>query len=113
MLLDIKRVPSVHFSCLCLCLKDDAAAAVAVSTSTENHKEAKKPSGDDSPECPPPTQASPPSVETHAGTTSLPSQSWQANMGLVVGAVFFMVVGIVVGRWSATRSGYYNLSEAV
>lgn len=115
--LDTIRALCMH-ELLCLSLPGlqadaDATATVAVST-TNQQKGVKHPSGDDTSECPPSTHASSSTVETYPGNASLlPSKSWQANIGLVVGGLFFTVVGVVLGRWSATRAGYYNLSEAV
>lgn len=71
----------------------------------------------------PPAKTSPPSSGT-AGSTqaaggaqsaAVPTAlvSWQDKIGLGVGALFFTVVGIVVGRWSATRAGYHSLSDPV
>ncbi|CAM9381692.1 unnamed protein product [Ascophyllum nodosum] len=44
---------------------------------------------------------------------SLPVGRWESTVYMMVGALFFVVSGVVIGRWSATRSGYVNLSEAV
>ncbi|CAM9136658.1 unnamed protein product [Ectocarpus sp. 13 AM-2016] len=68
-----------------------------------------------------PVKTSPPSSATAGSTqaadrtqsTAVPTTlvSWQDKIGLGVGALFFTVVGIVVGRWSATRAGYLALSD--
>lgn len=42
-----------------------------------------------------------------------PKAPWDFGVGLVIGAMFFVVAGVVIGRWSATRAGYVNLSEPV
>lgn len=39
------------------------------------------------------------------------TKPWDFGVVLVIGAVFFVVTGVVIGRWSATRAGYMNLSE--
>lgn len=65
------------------------------------------------PLCPPATASLPPAHSPGPADGSPPPAlaSWQDTIGLVVGALFFTVVGVVVGRWSATRSGYYNLND--
>lgn len=73
--------------------------------SSGGQKGVKHPFGHDS-KCPPPAAAGPPGAAAF-----LPPSSWQARVGLAVGAAFFVAVGIVFGRWSATRAGYVNLSD--
>lgn len=87
--------------------QDDHAATATVEASSDGHKGIKHPSGDVS-KCPPTAAAGPPG----AAAFLLPS-SWQAHVGLAVGAAFFVVIGIVLGRWLATRSGYVILSDPV
>lgn len=70
-------------------------------------------SEDSAPLCPPATTPLPAAHPTGPTDGSAPPAlaSWQNKIGLVVGALFFTVVGVVVGRWSATRAGYYSLTD--
>ncbi|CAM9850452.1 unnamed protein product [Scytosiphon promiscuus] len=65
------------------------------------------------PLCPPATTPLPAAHSTGPADGSPPPAlaSWQNTIGFVVGALFFTVVGVVVGRWSATRAGYYSLTD--
>lgn len=92
----------------------DANATRAVEASSYDGKGVKHPSTEDTPMCPP-TTTSPPKVETDPDRSgvSLSTRSWKTKVGLVAGALFFAAVGVAVERWSATRSGYYSISEPV
>lgn len=98
--------------------QDDEEATDAVeASSTGRQKGVKHPSGDitkcpDTPATSTGTGASSSPLEGKPGS-GFPPASWERNVGLVIGSVFFIVVGVVIGRWSATRSGYYNLSDPV
>lgn len=64
--------------------------------------------------CPPPNESLPSGTtdEKQGGPSTfvLPVlTSWRDKIGIAVGALFFTVVGVVGGRWSATRSGYLSL----
>ena len=100
-------------------LEIDADETKAMEASSYSEKGSKHTSDTSSPLCPPPTKPLP-SVTTDSDhpasgpgspSTVVPPAlaSWHNKIGLAVGALFFIVVGIVVGRWSATRPGYDNL----
>lgn len=100
----------------------DANETKAMETSSYDGKGSKQTQTSSS-LCPPPTKSLPSTTtdSDHStpgtGSGSEPSStvvpsvltSWQDKIGLAVGALFFAVVGIVVGRWSATRAGYEQL----
>lgn len=95
----------------------DADETKAMEASSSDEKGSKHTSKS-SPLCPPPTKPLP-SVTTDSTSESGPGTpstvvppalaSWHNKIGLAVGALFFVVVGIVLGRWSSTRAGYDNL----
>ncbi|CAM9357293.1 unnamed protein product [Hapterophycus canaliculatus] len=95
-------------------LEVDANETKAIEASYDGGKsKASNRKSEGSPLCPPATTTLPPARSTRPTDDSPPPAlvSWENTIGLVVGALFFSVVGVVVGRWSATRTGYYSLSD--